>query len=429
MSKVAKGISRAFGGNKVLAAVIGVVAAVVIPFAAPVIAGALAMSGVVGSTLVGAAMGAGFGALSGSLTGDLGRGMLLGGLGGAAGGFMGGGGMDALFGSGAAAGGAAGGAAAADPLAAGYQGAEAFGSAAGYQGATGPATAAVGATTAPTAAAGTGVGSAVAPGATQAATGAAPQAAATGIGSGVSAAPTAATTAAPTAATTAAQQAGGAALSAVKPEPASWGSRVVTGFLGPGASKVGGAAATPSIFTAEGLGAAARSAGSALLSPSGAQLAMAMFNKPEEGLTTEERAMLAEAQQAYGVDRALFDERVAAARRLTAQGQANPEQAYAQAQIGMNRRTSEAGLRTDAERRRSAIEGSRLGTLAASAEQARAAQSTASGLNAMPTTVPRGTAGLSLAIARDRERQQQQYESDLARAGGGLFTSRTSLFS
>jgi hypothetical protein len=207
----------------------------------------------------------------------------------------------------------------------------------------------------------------------------------------------------------------------VKPEPAGFGSRFMTGLTGPGVSKTAGAAATsPSIFTAEGLGAAV----GRLASPTGlasvGQLAVTMFNKPESGLTPEERAYLDETRQLAGTNQDLFNERVSAARRIIQSGQANPEQAYAQAQINTERRFREAGLRSQADERRALIEGARLGALAVPAEQSRAAQTTSAGLQAMPTTAPMGPSSYGLAVARDAERRRAQYSSDLARGIGGL---------
>lgn len=426
MGKIAKGISRAFGGKgfgKILGTIIGVVAAITIPFAAPAIATAIGMSGVIGSTLTGAALGAGAGALSGSLTGNVGMGALLGGLGGAVGGFTGGGGVSSLFGSTAPTG-------AADVASGAYQGAEAFGSAAGYQGAVGPAIAPdvlplPPAFVSPEQAAG--LASATAPGATPSVVSAAPAVAETGIGSSITAPATPGAT--PSAAASLAQP--------LAAEPASFGSRFLSAVTGPTGATKAGAAATPSIFSAEGLGAAVGSVGRNLISPSGlasaGQLAMTMFNRPPEGLTAEERAYLEETRQLAGTNQQLFNERVQNARRLMQQGQANPEQAYAQAELGVERRFRERGYRSPAEQRMAAIEGARLGTLAVPAEQARAAQTTQVGLSMMPTSGPQpmySAAGLSL--ERDAERRRQQYESDRSRAIGGLLGaiggSRSSLF-
>lgn len=396
---IGKGISRAFGGGRGLAAIISVVASIAIPFAAPAIATAIGASGLLGSTLVGAALGAGAGALSGSLTGNLGRGMLLGGLGGAAGGFFGGGGtIGSIFGGGAPAAGAA--------------GVEGAGLAAGAEGAglasgtiTSEALAPIAGTTVAPDIATRGLVSAVgdaagaaAPALASAAPSTAPTAATTGIGSGAQGA--------------APQVAAGAT------EPADWFSRFGSGFTGP--APIAGKAASPSIFTAEGLGAAV----GRLASPTGlasvGQLAVTMFNKPESGLTAEERAYLDETRQLAGTNQDLFNERVSAARRIIQSGQANPEQAYAQAQINTERRFREAGLRSQADERRALIEGARLGALAVPAEQARAAQTTSAGLQAMPTTAPMGPSSYGLAVARDAERRRAQYSSDLARGIGGL---------
>ena len=176
----------------------------------------------------------------------------------------------------------------------------------------------------------------------------------------------------------------------------------------------------PSILSAEGAG---RAVGG-LLTPSGiasvGQLAMTMYNRPPQDLTPEERNYVNETAELASTNRAVFEERVSAARRLLQQGTPNPEQAFAQTQMGVERRFREAGLRSPEEARRAQIEGARLGAAAVSGEQARAAEVTRAGLSAMPTTAPVGAATLALPAFRDVERREREYQADLARGVGGL---------
>lgn len=397
------------GGRRnrgLLAAAVGIVAAVAIPFAAPVIASAIGASGVVGSTLVGAALGAGAGALSGSITGDMGRGALTGAVGGAAGGFLGGGGLDAasnaLFGPGtetvvsytrpevatgvpmevpAQIAGVS-----VEPLAAPAGTAAATnapGALSSYEALTAPIAAA------PGGAAGAGIGSA---------------AAAPGVATSGAAAPTV------TAGVTSGAAPGFAGAVAKPAATGTLGQQFMAGLTGGG----------PSILSAEGAG---RAVGS-LLTPSGlasvGQLAMTMYNRPPQDLTPEERNYVNETAELAGTNRALFEERVSAARRLLQQGTPNPEQAFAQTQMGVERRFREAGLRSPEEARRAQIEGARLGAAAVSGENVRAAGVTQAGLTAMPTTAPVGAATLALPAFRDVERREREYQADLARGVGGL---------
>lgn len=401
------------GGKKnrgFLAAAVGIVAAVALPFAVPAIASAIgasaAVSPLVASTIAGGLYGAGTGALAGSITGDVGRGALLGGAGGTVGGFIQGGGLDAasnaLFGSGtetvvnytrpevatvapmevpAQLTGVS-----VEPLAAPAgtaAAANAPGALSNYEALTAPIAAA------PSGAAGAGIGSA---------------AAAPGVAASGAAAPT--TTAGVTSGA-----APGFSISAAQPAATgTFGERFMAGVTGGG----------PSVFSAEGAG---RAVGG-LLTPSGlasvGQLAMTMYNRPPQDLTPEERNYVNETAEMAATNRAMFEERVSAARRLLQQGGANPEQAFAQTQMGVERRFREAGLRTPEEARRAAIEGARLGAAAVSGEQARAATATQAGLSAMPTTAPVGAATLALPAYRDVERREREYYADLARGVGGL---------
>ena len=192
----------------------------------------------------------------------------------------------------------------------------------------------------------------------------------------------------------------------------------------PGFSASVAGAAAPSFFSAEGFGRAVGNLASGLTTPSGiagvGQLAMTMYNKPPEGLTPEERAYVEETSRLAGTNREMFDQRVSAARRLLQQGTANPEQAFAQANIGTQRRFHEAGLRSASDIRRGEIAGGQAGAAAIPAEYARAATAMTAGLNAMPTTAPAGAATLALPAYRDVERREREYNRDLASAFGGL---------
>lgn len=392
-------INRALGGNAGVAAVIGIAVAIAIPFTAGIVASAIfGSTSLAALTATGAIMGAAGGALSGSMTGNMGRGALIGGVGGAISGFGAGGGFEqigSLFGSGSSG--------ALDVTSAGYQGAEAVGSAAGYQGAMGPA---LGTSEAITS------GMAISPGGAEGVIANAGYGSAPGAASGIG-------SAAPNLNVASAgyqgAEAAGSAASAGSNAPAasgSWGSRFLGGVTGSGTRM--------DLTTAEGFGRAL----SPIVSPSGiagvGQLAMTMFNKPPEGLTAQERAYLEETAALAGTNREMFDQRVQTARRLLQQGQANPEQAYAQANIGVQRRFREAGLRDEGDTRRARIEGARLGTLAVASEQGRATQATVAGLNAMPGSAPIGPTALGLPVYREQERRQREYDRDLSSGFGTL---------
>jgi hypothetical protein len=157
-----------------------------------------------------------------------------------------------------------------------------------------------------------------------------------------------------------------------------------------------------------------------------APVAMAMFGKQPDKLTPEEREAVARNMETSAVERGVFDERLAGARSLLQAGEANPERAFAEAQMNTQRglrdveRTAaisgRPGLQT-AERRRASIEGARLGTAAVTGEQARAAQTTASGLAQLPTSVPTTGSELNMAIYEDVYKRKAQNMRDLA---GGL---------
>ncbi len=408
-------LNRAFGGNQNLAVAIGVVAAIAIPIALPYVASAIAtsltVSPLVASTLAGAGMGAAAGAVSGSLTGNVGQGALIGGAGGAVSGFAQGGGFqqvgNALFGpsttvvpeTGQAISGAT-----YENLAGSSGMPEGFSSAATAPSAQAPASYSA-----------AGHGTPVQAGSQ-----------ASGIGGAVSA---------PSISGMTPEQAM-ASLPAT-PTPATTGVAVAAPqgtqferFLG----GLTGGKAPLDLTTAEGVGRAI----SPIFSPSTVagvgQLAMTMYNKPPESLTPQERSYVSETAELAGTNRALFEQRVNSARRLLQQGTPNPEEAYAQASMGVQRRFREAGLRDAGDVRRGLIEGARLGAAAIPGEYTRAASLTQAGLSAMPSTAPQGAEGMALPVYRDLERRQREYQADLGRgfgtlAGGYSGRSRGGLFS
>jgi len=408
------------GGKKnrgILGAAIGIVAAVALPFAVPAIATAVfGSTAVAASTAAGALYGAATGALSGSITGDMGRGALIGGAGGAVGGFIQGGGIEAtqnaLFG-----------APTETATTVSYTRPEiATVAPVGEAGYYGPTTIESGVGFTPGVSELNTLGPAAAPTMTYEAAATTPISTA-GIGSaaGGAAVPAEASFGQRFMAGLTGQPVGGAAAAA--PAAATGGAGLATGAAPGFGGSVAGAAA-PSFFSAEGLGRAVGNLGSALTTPSGlasvGQLAMTMYNKPPEGLTPEERAYVEETARLAGTNREMFDQRVTAARRLLQQGTANPEQAFAQANIGTQRRFREAGLRSESDIRRAEIAGGQAGAAAIPAEYARAATATTAGLNAMPTTAPAGAATLALPAFRDVERREREYARDLASGFGGL---------
>lgn len=159
-----------------------------------------------------------------------------------------------------------------------------------------------------------------------------------------------------------------------------------------------------------------------------AQLAMTMFNKPPQQLTAAEQAAVQDAARLAGENQALFAQRVEEARSLMQRGTPNPEQAFAQTGMTVQRRLEEerrgkpAGLQ-DAAARRAAIESSRLGTQAVTENARQALAYEQAGLAALPTTAPTGAAGLSLPIYQALENRKRAYENSLSQAVGGMFGS------
>ena len=199
-----------------------------------------------------------------------------------------------------------------------------------------------------------------------------------------------------------------------------------------GTAAAGTAAAAPAVAATTAAAAPAAAGGffSGLNIGNLAPVAMAMFGKAPQNLTPEEREAVARNAETAAVERGVFDERLAGARSLLQAGEANPERAFAEAQMGTQRglrdveRTAaisgRPGLQT-AERRRASIEGARLGTAAVTGEQARAAQTTAAGLSALPTNVPTTGSELNMAIYEDLYKRRADFGRDLAGGFGQMY--------
>jgi len=156
-----------------------------------------------------------------------------------------------------------------------------------------------------------------------------------------------------------------------------------------------------------------------------AQLALVMYGTSDTGqLDAARKAALQEAAQAAATNQELFQQRVEAARRVSQLGTPNPEQAFAQTEMGVQRRLAEVQRGAPLERqqeagRRAAIEGTRLGVFAANQENARANQATAAASSMLPTAAPLGAAGMSLPVYEAMQRRQDEQTRDIARAVGG----------
>jgi hypothetical protein len=163
-----------------------------------------------------------------------------------------------------------------------------------------------------------------------------------------------------------------------------------------------------------------------------APLAFAMYGKGPQNLTAVEQQNVIDNARNAAVERGVFDEQLAGSRALLQQGEARPEQAYATAKMATERGLRDAersaglagrpGLR-DAERRRASIEGTRIGTAAVTGEQARAAQATAAGLSALPTSVPTSASELNKTIYADVYKRKSDYMKDLAGGFGQMYGS------
>jgi hypothetical protein len=161
-----------------------------------------------------------------------------------------------------------------------------------------------------------------------------------------------------------------------------------------------------------------------------APLAMAMFGKSPQNLTPEELAAIERNKETAATERGVFNQRLDAARSLIQQGEANPERAFAEAQMAAQRGlrdtertaalTGRGGMQ-DAQRRRAAIEGARIGTAAVTGEQARSAQATQAGLSSLPTNVPTTGEELNMAIYRDLYKRKADFGRDMAGAFGQMY--------
>ena len=160
-----------------------------------------------------------------------------------------------------------------------------------------------------------------------------------------------------------------------------------------------------------------------------ASLALTMFNKPPEGLTAAEQAAVQETAQLAAQDQALFRQRVEQARAMINQGTPNPEQAFANVAMQVERQAKEATRGgTEFDERRAAIDRQRLGAGAVAQEATRATQARAVGLQALPGQAPLGEASRTLPIYAAAQRREDEYNRDLARSigggAGGMFGSR-----
>lgn len=187
----------------------------------------------------------------------------------------------------------------------------------------------------------------------------------------------------------------------------------------------GGAAATG------GFGGTISSLGASLakgLNPSAlAQLAIAMFNKPPEGLTAAEQAALQDTAQMAAQNQELFRQRVEQARAMINAGTPNPEQAFATVAMQVERQAKEATRGgTEFDERRAAIDRQRLGAGAVAQEATRATQSRMAGLQSLPAQAPAGPGISALPIYNAAQKREDQYNEQLMRAvgGGGMFGSR-----
>ena len=212
------------------------------------------------------------------------------------------------------------------------------------------------------------------------------------------------------------------------------GGGLVGGLFGGGqAAGAAGVAGAGAAAPAAGLAAAAPAAGgflSGLNLGNIAPVAMAMFGKAPQDLTAQERELLKRNMETAATERGVFDERLGAARSLLQAGEANPERAFAEAQMGTQRglrdveRTAAVSGRPglqESERRRASIEGARIGTAAVTGEQARAAATTAQGLSALPTSVPTTGEELNMAIYKDLQQRKSDYAKDLAGGFGQMY--------
>jgi hypothetical protein len=203
------------------------------------------------------------------------------------------------------------------------------------------------------------------------------------------------------------------------------------------------AAAAPAVAgaVAPAAGISIGSLGSSLASainPSNlAQLALVMYgNSNTDQLDSARKAALQETAELATRDRGLFEQRVEAARRAMQQAEANPQTAYAQAAMSVERRLQEAqrgapAATQEANMRRAGIEAARIGTAAAQTENARSIQGTQTATAMLPTQAPLGYSGRVLPIYEAMQKREDEQMRDIARAIGGTTggTRQAGLFS
>lgn len=192
-----------------------------------------------------------------------------------------------------------------------------------------------------------------------------------------------------------------------------------------------------------GVGGAFKSALGSMLDPQAlARITLAAVSGQQDGLSSEERALVSrrkrELEEMAATNRAMFQQQLDHARDLLQQGEANPEQAFAQTSMTTQRQLQDAyrsaglseraGLR-DSAQRRAAIEGTRLGTGAVAQENVRAAQTRQAGLQALPQSVPEGYAGMALPLYQGLSERARQADADfrysVTSAMPGLFGNIT----
>lgn len=158
------------------------------------------------------------------------------------------------------------------------------------------------------------------------------------------------------------------------------------------------------------------------------QLAMVMFNKDMTQLTKEEKARLEDAARQAAVNQGLFMQQVEEARKVMQMGTPNPEQAYANARFQVENQMAEAqrgmpaGLQ-EANDRKAAIEGTKLGTQGVASDYVQAAAIRKTGASMLPSMAPEGYAGLAMPTYNDLYARQNDYAEQMSKAVGGLFGS------
>lgn len=240
----------------------------------------------------------------------------------------------------------------------------------------------------------------------------------TGAGAGAGAAGTGAagaTTGATTGAATGA--AGAAGLAPIAPAASSLPTMVTAPPSFAGAGIGGAAASAPATgFSLSSLGSSLASA----INPSNlAQLSAVMYNVSNYNqLDAARQASVREAAELAATNRGLFEQRVNAAREMMQRAQANPQQAFAQAEMRVQRQMRDATGGEPGAERKAAIEGTRLGILAAEREQERARGTMETAARMLPTEAPRGAAKTNYDVmAADIKAR-----GDLATQGANLVT-------